>query len=411
MSAPLPRHVEPILDALLASLPAVSLVGPRAVGKTTLAAARAATTLRFDIPAIAASARLDPDAALSGLPEPVLLDEWQIVPEILPALKRAVDADPSPGRFLLTGSVSASDQPSWAGTGRLVELPMWGMSVAELEGHGESPTLLDRVLAGPVRAADFERSSYGIGDYLELAMRSGFPQAAQAPAGVARTAWLGSYLDQLVLRDVAALGPRNPTLLRRYLEVLATNSAGVVTQATLINAAGVNRETALGYDDDLARTFIAQSVPPWFTNRLSRLAKLPKRYLTDAALIPAALRLEQQTVLRDTDLLGRLLDTFVASQLRIQADLRLPGPRLHHIRDRDGRREVDLLLETSVGLIAVEVKASATPARRDARHLVWLMEQLGDTVALGIVFSAGPQPIQLADRIIALPISALWEAP
>jgi predicted AAA+ superfamily ATPase len=361
------------------------------------------------VPADAASVRLDPDAALAGRAEPVLIDEWQTVPEVLGAVKRSVDADPRPGRFLLTGSVITGETGTWAGTGRIVTLPLWGLSVAERLGRGGAPTFLDRVLAGPVTASDFARSDWSLIDVLDAALESGYPQAALGPQGLARTAWLSSYLDHLVLRDIPALGARNPTLLRRYLDALAINTAGVTTQATILQAAGVNRQTGAAYDDDLTRTFAYEAVPAWHSNRLNRLVKLPKRYITDTALASTAAGVDAAAILADENLLGRMLDTFVASQLRIQAAARVPTPRLHHLRDQDGRREVDLIVETSAGLIAIEVKASAAPDRRDARHLEWLVDELGEKVRLGVLFSANPQPSQLSDRIVALPFSSLWE--
>lgn len=412
MAAILPRHADSLLDELLTALPAIMLVGPRAVGKTTLAAARAGSALDLDVPATAAAARLDPDSAIAGLSEPILVDEWQHVPEILGAIKRSIDRDPSPGRFLITGSVATGvEAGTWAGTGRVATVPLWGLSVAERLGRGGEPTFLDRVLDDDrvAGAVDFARSQLVPGDYLDLALASGFPQAALTDSPIARAALLGSYVDQLVLRDVAEIGSRNPTLLRRYLEALAANSAGVVTQATLIQAAGVNRATAIAYEDDLTRTYTLHAAPPWHSNRLSRLVKLPKRYLTDAALIPAALGLDRDAIMRDADLFGRMFDTFVAAQLRIQAGLRIPALRLHHLRDQDGRHEIDLIIDTPRGLIAIEVKATATPDRAAARHLEWLAGELGDRLRISILFTANPQPVQLADRLLALPISALWE--
>jgi len=119
------RAADRLIHELLLELPALLVVGPRATGKTTTASRHAATTIQLDRPGEAAAFRADPDAALRGLEEPVLLDEWQAAPEVLGAVKRAVDADPRPGRFLLTGSVRADlDAPTWPGTGRLVRVPL-----------------------------------------------------------------------------------------------------------------------------------------------------------------------------------------------------------------------------------------------------------------------------------------------
>jgi len=120
------RLLDPLIGNLLAELPAVMLVGPRATGKTTTAARHASTIVRLDHPAESAAFRADPDSVLRGLAEPVLLDEWQAVPEVLGAVKRAVDADSRPGRYLLTGSVRADlEAATWPGTGRVVRVAMY----------------------------------------------------------------------------------------------------------------------------------------------------------------------------------------------------------------------------------------------------------------------------------------------
>ena len=111
MSAYRKRLVDPLVAEYLAELPAVSIVGPRASGKTTTAARHCRTVVHLDRPAESAAVSADPDTALEGLPEPILLDEWQEVPQVLGAVKRACDAEPRPGRFLLTGSVRAPQAP------------------------------------------------------------------------------------------------------------------------------------------------------------------------------------------------------------------------------------------------------------------------------------------------------------
>src|SRR5665811_2413310 len=154
MTAYLDRLVDALVAEFLRQLPAVLIVGPRAVGKTTTALRFARTVIRLDRDADAAAFRADPDVALHGLQEPVLLDEWQVVPSVLGAVKRAVDDDPRPGRFLLTGSVRDDiEAETWPGTGRLTRVAMCGLTVREIAGDVAMPGLLDRVLAGEMNGA------------------------------------------------------------------------------------------------------------------------------------------------------------------------------------------------------------------------------------------------------------------
>ncbi len=400
----------PLVD-LLAALPAVSLVGPRAAGKTTTARRIAASVVRLDRPAEATAVRGDPDAALRSLAEPVLLDEWQAVPEVLGAVKRAVDDDPRSGRFLLTGSVRADlAAETWPGTGRLVRLAMYGLTVRELRGRADGPGFLDAASAIDPDVLRPIGTPPDLPMYVDLALAGGFPDTALRLPGPARAAWLESYLDQLLTRDVASLTARTPARLRRYFEAVALNSAGTPPDKTLYDAAGIDRRTAIAYRELLANLLVTDEVPAWLTNRLSRLTKAPKRYVVDPALLGAALRLDTTAVLRDGDLLGRVLDTFVAAQLRPEVALSTSRPRLYHLREKNGRHEVDLLAELAAErVIAVEVKATAAPSLGDARHLAWLRDEIGDRFVVGLVLHTGPAAIRLGDRLLAAPIAALWD--
>ena len=157
------------------------------------------------------------------------------------------------------------------------------------------------------------------------------------------------------------------------------------------------------------RMFVLDLVPAWFSNRIKRLVKAPKRYLVDPALVTAVLGLGRDAILYGPDMLGRLLDTFVAAQLRAELAASSNDPRLYHLREEQGRREVDLLIETASGqLIGIEVKAAATVTASDARHLAWLRDQTGDAFAAGIVLHTGPYAFPVSDRIVAAPLSTLW---
>lgn len=409
-----PRLVDPLLDALLEQLPALLVIGPRAAGKTTTISRRAETVIRLDREGEAAAFEADPDAALQGLAEPVLLDEWQNVPGVLGAVRRAVDADPRPRRFFVTGSVRAElEYDVWPGTGRLVRLAMYPMTVREQLGRIARPAFFDRIANGD--ELHVPADSPDLRGYVELAIRGGFPTPALQLDGRPRQAWLESYIDDLLTHDVEQLEEpatrkRDPQRLRRYLEAYALNSAGIADHKTIYDAAQVQKKTAAAYEDLLTDLLIVERIPAWTWNRLKRLVQQPRRYVIDPALIASALRLDVDGILRDGDLLGRIIDTFVVAQLRPELALAATRPRLHHLRTEQGRHEIDLLAELGgQRVIAIETKAGAAPtARNDGKHLAWLRDELGDRFVAGVVLHTGPRLYELDDKIDAVPISVLW---
>ena len=218
-----------------------------------------------------------------------MLDEWQVVPEILGAIKRAVDDDPHPGRFIVTGSVRGDlDQPTWPGTGRLIRLAMGGLSVREQLGGSTGPSGIDQLIAGttPFPSAD----PPDLPGYIALALRGGFPEPVLLlHDDVARSRWAQSYVDQLLTRDAAQVEVRDPQRLRTFFEAYALTSAGVVNDTTLYTAAGINRKTALAYERLLENLLVVTALRPWTTNRLSRLAHGSKRFVVDLCLFVGAL--------------------------------------------------------------------------------------------------------------------------
>lgn len=172
---------------------------------------------------------------------------------------------------------------------------------------------------------------------------------------------------------------------------------------------GCVRAVSCAHEGLLTNLLAVEALPAWTSNRLKRLTLAPKRYVVDAGLVPAILRLSENAVMRSGDLIGRLLDTFVVAQLRAECVVSRTRPRLLHVRQQQGRLEVDVLAERGGGaVVAVEVKANAAPTTSDARHLVGLRDRVGAAFVAGIVLHTGPGVYQLGERIVAAPISSLW---
>jgi uncharacterized protein len=408
----LPRLIDPLLDELVADHPAVLIVGPRACGKTTTGRRHSAGRLRLDRPAEAAVARADPDAALADGPFPLLVDEWQVVPEMLGAVKRAVDEGTGPGRFVLTGSTQADlTAAGWPATGRLIRAGMYGLIERELEGRATRPPFLDRLLANDgLEQLPKAGDAPDVRSYVARALRGSFPEVALSDSERARQRWLSSYIDQVVSRDVSLVGAvRDPIRLRRYLQAIAASTGGAPTLKTLLDATGIDRATATSYDTMLESLFLTEQLPAWSANRLNRLIRLPKRHLVDPAFVGPLLGVDLRAVMRDGDLLGRVLDSFVVAQLRADCVVSKLSPRLYHVRDANGRHEVDVLAELANGrVVGFEVKADAAPGPNAARHLRWLKDALSDRFAAGVVLHTGPRAFRLEEDILALPVCVLW---
>lgn len=411
MSTPyVSRLVDRALAELLADLPAVLVVGPRACGKTTSAVRVCNSRLRLDRSDDVTAVRLDPDRALARS-EPVLIDEWQLEPAVLSAVKRAVDDEFRPGRFVLTGSARTDMTTSgWPATGRVVRLDMWGLTVRELEGRITRNGLVDRVIDDGVDALLDGPPGQGVDDLVELASRSGLPQAALARNERSRRSLLEGYVDQLVSRDAGSVAEIDPIRLRRYLQAIAANTAGTPTHKVLYDAAQIDRQTALRYDSVLELVMATEQLPAWSSNRLARLVQLPKRHLIDVAFLQPLVGVDTRRTRRDIDLLGRVLDSFVVAQLRPEVAVATHRHQLFHLRSANGRLEIDLVVELHDGrLIAVEIKADRAPDTHAARHLATFRDLFPDQFTAGIVFHAGPHRYRISDRIIAAPISALWD--
>ncbi|MYB25645.1 MAG: ATP-binding protein [Acidimicrobiia bacterium] len=403
----LPRLVDPWLARLLAGLPALMITGARATGKTTTALRHAAEVVRLDVGHEATPFRADPDAALRNRREPLLLDEWQECADVLGAVKRAVDQDRRPGRFILTGSVRAETDPrSWPGVGRVVTVEMHPLTVREQLGY-DGPLFLDRLLGGelPGRLPD----APDLRDYVGIALRGGFPDAATESDEILRGAWLADYARRLGEERPGPPNGVDGNRLGRFLNAYALNSAGIVTDNALWQTAGINRRTADSYVRLLTNLGVIAEVPAWSSNRLKRLTRGPKRFIADAGLWGAITDADEALVMSDGNLLGRLIETFVTSQLRAELSASARPPRLYHLRDGAGRHEVDLIIDLGHrGLVALEIEAKGAVGAADARHLVWLRDQLGDQVLAAAVFHTGPARYRLADGVDAIPICALW---
>ncbi len=406
-----PRFAERRLVEALGDTPVVLVHGPRQCGKTTLAQmvgdSRGYVYFSFDDEATLAAASADPTGFVADLPDRVILDEVQRVPELFTALKMAVDRHRTPGRFLLTGSANVLLIPKLADSlaGRIEILPLHPLAQCELAR--QAPRFLDRLFAGSFKASMHERLG---SELVNRIVAGGYPAALSRSVAHRRAAWYRDYIDTIVQRDVRDLARiRSLEVLPRLLAVAGAQTAQLLNVADLASPFQLSRPTIREYVTLLERVFLLEVLPPWHTNRLRRLIKTPKLHVGDTGVASSLLGVDSAALTRDRVLLGHLLETFVFQELRRQASWHDSDVRFHHFRQKDGA-EVDIVLEQGgQGIAGVEVKAGATVRAEDFRGIRKLMAAAGDRFLTGVVLYDGEASVRFGDGMYAVPIRALWE--
>ena len=396
----------PDLRAALRDTPVTMLVGPRQSGKSTLAQALVedidgAEYASLDRGISLAAASDDPAAFVSGKARTFVIDEVQRAPELLLEIKASVDDDRRPGRFVLTGSADVLSLPRVADTlaGRMEVLRLWPLSQGEIEGRREG--FLAALLAGEPDALSIEPiDGQGLRRRIE---GGGFPEAL-ARSGARRARWFDSYLDTMLQREVRELANvAGLTELPRLLQLLAARATGLLNYSAISRDLDMPQTTLKRYLALLETAFLLVTVPAWFRNVGKRLIKSPKLLLSDPGLLAHLLGADAPD-----RFFGPLLKNFVLMEIVKQASFSQARPPLFHYRTADGA-EVDAVIEArGGGVCGVEVKAAATLTSRDSRGLRGLADSLGDDFIAGVILHGGSESAHLAEKIWALPVSALW---
>ena len=403
------RHIDERLARLLAVHPACLVEGIRGVGKTSSAQRLAASTLRLDDPPVAAMVAEDPQAAFGALAPPVLIDEWQRVPTVWDAVRRCIDEDRVPGRFILSGSSRAALAADvHAGAGRILPVRLRPMTLCERRGEAPAVGLADLAEFG-IEAVRGTRSPLAPSEQTDAISESGLPGYLGMDP-VDHHEALRSYLDLAVARDLAeiASAQRDVTKLRNYIRAYSATVATTTEHAAIHNAAGVSKATSESYHDLLTRLGLIEELPGWSHNRLKRLTRRPKRHLVDPALAAADHYDTATTLSQRRGRAGQLFESAVVCHIRAAADALGLGWRFSHLRTAGGDHEVDLIADLPNGdVLAIEAKLSRTITAADARHLNTLKERLGTSFRAGLVVYPGDTAYRLDDRIAAVPLAAL----
>ncbi len=405
-----PRHAEALVTEALQDTRVVLVNGARQAGKSTLtrliADSRPGTIVRLlDDAATLRAARDDP-AGFVDYDRLMVIDEIQLVPELLSAIKVTVDLNPVPGRFLLTGSsrlLAMRTLPD-ALPGRMEVIELWPFSQGEMTG---SP---DRFIdAAFQHGPEIEHSSsLRRRDYLDRLVIGGFPEAARR-APRRRAAFFDSYLTTLIERDVLELASieRRGDLLK-LLGLLAGRTGRLLVLATLAGQSGIPRTTLARYLELLASVFLIKSIPAWAPGQTKRAVGTPKLAFVDTGIACHLVGQDAARLGEPDGASGPMLENFAVMELARQLTWSEERGRLYHYRTKD-KVEVDAVIETPDGrIVAVEIKAGSTVRTEDLAGLRNLATHTGDRFVAGYVLYTGQQTLSFGRKIKALPLDALW---
>lgn len=402
------RFVAHRVAEALSDTPVILIVGPRRAGKTTLVRTMGEpdrTYVTLDDRTALDAARSDPTGFIRSL-DRVTIDEIQRVPDLLLAIKKTVDDDYRPGRFLLTGSANVLTLPRVADSlaGRMETIRMLPLARAEITGH--RPTFLERLFAGTLQG---DRQAIVGDDLLQLVLRGGFPEAISRDSERRRQDWARSYLTSILTRDLRDIAEiEKLTQLPKFVRLLAEHSGQLVNYSRLGAGIDVSHKTGQRYVALLEQVFLVSTLQPWYTNALKRVTKTAKLHFLDSGLLASDTGLSFDRVKANRERFGSLLESFVfAEVLKLMSafDLRLTP---YHFRNQQ-MHEVDIVLERDDGMVVgIEVKSSATVKSSDFAGLHSLAAACGDRFAYGVVLYDSADLVPFGERLAAVPLSALW---
>jgi predicted AAA+ superfamily ATPase len=406
----LPRSLEPVLEKAVSEFPAVVLVGPRQSGKTTLLKHLYGSRLplvSLEFPDVRAAASTDPRGFLALYPPPVIFDEIQYAPGLLPYIKERVDAERNrPGQFILTGSQNLllMQQVTESLAGRSAILKLLPMSQREILHTPHRPlawetsSLLTDTPSPAVKPA--------VTSFWDAILRGAYPELVSQPGRDARL-WQSSYVQTYLERDVRNL--RNIgdlTLFQTYLRALATRSAQSLNQSELARDVGVAVSTVRDWLSILEASFQIFILRPYFVNIGKRLIKSPKVYFMDTGLLCFLVGLRDGEHAAAGPMGGAIFENLVAAELYKTLTHRGEEPSMYFWRTAAGS-EVDLIVETQGKLIPLEVKLSATPRPAMAGSIACFRKDYGSRVGAGYVVHPGNALLPLGNDVLALPFSML----
>jgi uncharacterized protein len=405
------RNLTSKIEASLEDTPVVFINGARQSGKSTLVKwlsqeKHPSRYLTFDDSSILAAASNDPEGFISGIDSSVIIDEIQRVPELFLAIKKSVDQDRKPGRFILTGSANVLLLPKLADSlaGRMEILTLWPFSETEIL---KTKTNVVQKLFQDSLPKSFQKLERK--QLISRLVTGGYPEAFDRKNDSRREQWFSSYITTILQRDIRDIANiEGLTAMPRLLSLLAARVGSLLNYAELSRTSTIPQSTLKRYMTLLETTFLIKPLPAWSANLSKKLVKSPKVMLCDTGLSCYLTGTDQQKLMEDPSVLGYVLENFVYMELCKQISWADKKYQLFHFRSATGD-EVDFVVEDMAGnLIAIELKSRETIKNDDFRGIKFLAKETGRKFKKGILLYTGQEIIPFAKDIIALPISSLW---
>ena len=401
MNDPLPRLIVDSLSKHLDVMPAVIVSGARQTGKSTLAQHLTPGPRKYftldDIEVLEVASE-DPEALVGGR-IPITLDEVQREPNLLLSIKREIDRERSPGRFLLTGSANLllMQRVSETLAGRASYINFWPMTRREQLGLaacggweiliGESEDRWMDILSGQSTPSE---------DWHRLARRGGFPTPAlELKEDQGRSVWFDGYVKTYLERDLQHLSAISALPdFRRLMRAACLRMGQPVNQTDMGRDVGLPQSTVHRYLNLLETSYLLVRLPAFSVNRTKRLVKSPKLYWSDTGLAMHIAQVPEPS--------GPHLENLVLCDLLAWRDGRMDQADVFYWRTTTGE-EVDFVIEVGQKLLPIEVKATSKPRLSDTKHLRAFREEYGDRVLPGVLLHTGTTLDWITADVLACP--------
>ena len=390
------RNITPIIYELLADFRIVAINGARQSGKTTLCKEIAKELgmdyYTFDNEATRVIAQNNPLPFIKQLSKrPSVIDEIQMAPEVISALKISVDEQNQSGMFLLTGSADlfkmSSIRESLAG--RMVSISLFPLSYFEMNGCDKN--IVDMLFDGEIESFDFKRMSYE--QMIEQITTGGFP-SVQGKSARSQAIWFESYIEARIEKDlslVKKISQENKSEINKMLRILASMTSNILKYSSLSKHLNIKDMTVKSDIEILEALFLVKRLNPYFTNRGKREIKAPKIQFIDTGLVAHLVDIDAHTlIVQEREMLGNLVENFIYAELLKHSTYAKKSTKIYHYRDAN--YEVDLVLEQRDSkIVAIEIKSSATIKPQYTRGLLKLAQNAKENFLQGYIFYGGSE--------------------